>query len=53
MHEQKQYECPEVVIEKIEQLDEERRALLEELKEMLLRSQELMIIAEPEPGYNF
>ena len=35
VYEQKEYELPSVIIEQIEQLDEERHELLEELKKML------------------
>lgn len=41
VYEQKQYEKPEVIIAQIEQLDEERRTLLEELKEMILVTENL------------
>jgi type I restriction enzyme M protein len=36
VYEQKQYEKPEIIISQIEQLDEERKSLLEELKEIIL-----------------
>jgi type I restriction enzyme M protein len=35
VYEQKTYEKPDVIIAQIEQLDEERQSLLQELKEML------------------
>jgi type I restriction enzyme M protein len=36
VHEQKQFDHPEVIIAQIEALDEERRGLLAELKSMVL-----------------
>ena len=35
VYEQKKYELPRVIIEQIEQLDEERQELLQELKKQL------------------
>jgi uncharacterized protein (UPF0335 family) len=35
VYEQKEYEKPEVIIEQIEKLDEERHQLLQDLKKML------------------
>jgi type I restriction enzyme M protein len=45
VYEQKQYEKPEVIIAQIEQLDEERRELLAELKSMLLEGEETLSLA--------
>jgi hypothetical protein len=53
IHEQKEYEKPEVIIAQIEQLDEERKALLEELKELLSEDEEVLsMAAEPEVVYS-
>ena len=35
VHEQQEYEKPEVIIEQIEQLDSERQVILKELKKLL------------------
>lgn len=51
VYEQKEYEEPDVIIAQIEKLDEERKALLEELKEMLLSESPLAMAAEPEADY--
>lgn len=51
VHEQKEYEKPEVIIAQIEQIDEERKQLMYDLKEMLLEDGTLSIAAEPEPEY--
>jgi type I restriction enzyme M protein len=52
VHEQKEYEKPQVIIAQIEQLDEERKTLLEELKELLSEDEEVLsIAAEPEAIY--
>ncbi|NTS42738.1 SAM-dependent DNA methyltransferase [Flavisolibacter sp. BT320] len=51
VYEQKTYEKPEVIIQQIEALDEERKILLEELKEMLLEGDVLPMAAEPEETY--
>jgi type I restriction enzyme M protein len=45
VYEQKQYEKPEIIIAQIEQLDEERRELLVELKTMLLEGEETLSLA--------
>jgi type I restriction enzyme M protein len=52
VHDQKEYEKPEVIISKIEQLDEERKVLMEELKELLAVDEEVVsLTAEPEADY--
>lgn len=45
VHEQKEYEKPEVIIAQIEQLDEERKALMEELKELMSEDDEVLSMA--------
>jgi len=51
VYEQKQYDKPDVIIRQIEKLDGERKALLEELKEMLLEGETLPMAAEEEAVY--
>ncbi|WP_276133507.1 type I restriction-modification system subunit M [Polluticoccus soli] len=52
VYEQKQYEKPETIIAQIEQLDEERRQLLGELKNLLQEDTTLSMAAEPDVIYN-
>jgi type I restriction enzyme M protein len=52
VYEQKQYEKPEVIIEQIEQLDAERRGLLEDLK-VMFQNEKNALSAAAEPVRNY
>lgn len=50
VYEQKHFEKPEVIISQIEQLDAERSELLEELKKILINSDDLLSVAAESVG---